>query len=435
MKFLSIIILFICSLAYGQVPSVNANAGWVNPGALTDSQFNTIFSSLNLQSDNAANFSLTSTSVNQWNDLSSSANHATGTSTSRPTYSASDVSFDGTNDFLQLGTEINLTGNFSIYIVYKKNALSNNKVLFGTSSAPDNYYQLNTNNTITVQHAGSSEGALIATQGQMTTYVVLSIRRQGNTYVMQANDRKLYFNSNLLVGTPATRIGLIGKRIAGASIDGHIKAFCVSSSYIDDSVDKRVKAYLYSKYNIPAEVALVGFGDSITFQNTWLDLLGTSLGLPTVNQGVSGSLLTNNNPGNAQLSMRNRVGIYVISRYYLDKITILGGTNDILDFVTASAYAADLREIIQILLSYGYNPRNICVGSTPYQTSGANASTLDLYRTQIVSICSEYNVRYADILQAMRDNGGDALMADGLHPNASGGVVIKDTFAAAFTGP
>ena len=59
--------------------------------------------------------------------------------------------------------------------------------------------------------------------------------------------------------------------------------------------------------------------------------------------------------------------------------------------------------------------------SCPYQRSGANATALDNYRTEIVTIKNTYGTKYFDLLQDMRDNGGDALLvvADNAHLNTA----------------
>jgi hypothetical protein len=73
--------------------------------------------------------------------------------------------------------------------------------------------------------------------------------------------------------------------------------------------------------------------------------------------------------------------------------------------------------------------------SNPYQRSGANATALDNYRTEILAIATLYGTKYYDFLQYMRDNGSDSLLipADNVHVNQTAQNAMSAGVYTAFT--
>jgi lysophospholipase L1-like esterase len=158
------------------------------------------------------------------------------------------------------------------------------------------------------------------------------------------------------------------------------------------------------------------------------------MSLSTCNLGISATLFTNNTalPNNGM----DRYPSQVISRPYDDWFCFLYDTNDISAVIPASDWGADVNQMVVDLLSRGYNPRKIVLGTATYRQGNALAAELDAYKAQIVSICATHNLRLSDTLEAFRayPGGGDLLMADTIHPNATGQTVLKDTFFAAMQG-
>lgn len=428
-----ILFFLICVSCDAQILSTihtSSNKAIPAPSGLTDSEFNAFFDQLNLQAV-ASQMVLTSTSVDQWTDISPATNNATSTSTARPVFTGNVITFDGTNDVLTLGSEISIAGDFSVYFIISK-PNTGNRPAFGSTSISDQM-QFNSNMTTTLSFAGQTGGTLAGRPGGLTNTNVFSIRRSGSSYFFKINDRDQLITSNLLTGgVKSLKIGQLARSNAAAFMACGYKAICVASSYISDVNDQKIREYLYSKFSLPSQVFLIGFGDSITDQDTWISNLGQAMNLPVVNLGISGSKL--NNVGATAGNGRDRYAAQIISRNYQDRITIVYGTND-LGGITPANFAIQYGQILSGLIAAGYNPRNICISSTPYQTSGANATALDDFRTEIVALAATYNVRYIDMLQIFRDQPSpDALMADALHPNAAGGNLFRDSFLGAFSG-
>lgn len=389
---------------------------------------------LNLQANDASNFVTSGGLVSQWIDRSPSANHANATLTARPTLSGTEVQFNGSANALTLSSEIN-TNASSIYVVFKNlDTITANKMLYGSSTVSGEDFRFfgTTGSGIEkTNYLVSGGGALQSMYGGSVNYHVLGIRRSGSTITVSYNDRTLLVVSNTL-GTTAQKIGYLCRGVGGFFFKGNVKAFVVCSGSLSDSNHNGIVSQLMSRYSIPlaADKILISFGDSITASDSWSGPLATNLGLYEANLGIPGTRLTalNSNSGIARFQSQ------IMTRPYSDRIAILYGTNDISGVVSDTVFAAALDTVLSTLISVGYNPRNICVGSTPYRTGNGNATELNAYRTQIVNLTSTYNTRYCDVLQAMRDGGGDTLMADAIHPNATGYALISSVFQTAFTG-
>ena len=202
---------------------------------------------------------------------------------------------------------------------------------------------------------------------------------------------------------------------------GGVKAFCMSSANLSDAIDLQVRNKLYNMYGMASDNAaewVAGFGDSNTVGTgsvSYLRTLAPLLGVADANVGIYGSLCTAVNA----TSGVTRYTTQLISRPYTDYVVIQYGTNDISASVSAATYAAALSTIVTGLISAGYTASKICLCSCPYQRSGANATALDNYRTEILAIATANGTKYFDLLQYMRDNGGDSLLvaADNVHLN------------------
>lgn len=389
---------------------------------------------LNLHSDSPANFSIIGGNVAQWFDQSPRKNHLEQTaSASRPAYNNGNITFDGSNDFLQLPQEYELN-EFSIYTVLKCNVL--NKALFGGNSRNDFFYiQPGMTLDFTITSGGSSSHR--AGLG-LLRYNLLSIRKGpfNSALQIEVNDRVLMGNaantlSRLFI------LGLLGKTQSGNNFGGVIRSFGVSSRYVDDATHARIKQDLYNRYIIPDSTyeTVIALGDSITeATGSWITQLGPALSKSYLNLGISGSRLSAQ--GGAANNMRGRFPSTGLSAPFKDRIIILAGTNDIaLGSVPAANFGVELDELLQLIMSKGYTGADVCLCSTPYQRLGANAATLDQYRTEISAKATAYSTVFCDVLQAMRDypGGGDLIMTDDLHPNATGQTYLKDTILTSLT--
>lgn len=374
----------------------------------------------NLQSVDTSQFTLVSTKISSWNDGLSA--WVQGTDANRPTLTSGTPIFDGSNDQLIRSAQISTT-NFSMYLVFRDTGAIG-KIFLGAQTASD--YMIHTSYSggafdgIGLNVGGASK-QIFRAGIKGNRYSILSIRRNGNTLTAKLNDRNLISTSATYAGQATLIARLMAYNGGGFFMGGGVKAFCMSSQVLSDTVDLQVRNKLYTDYNMAADNAaecVIGFGDSNTVGTgsiSYLVSLGNSLGVRDANAGISGSLCS----GVLATAGINRYQNDVITRPYTDYIVINYGTNDISTSVSAATYAAALSTIVTGLISAGYTASKICLCSCPYQRSGANATALDNYRTEILAIATANGTKYFDLLQWMRDNGGDSLLvaADNAHLN------------------
>lgn len=193
----------------------------------------------------------------------------------------------------------------------------------------------------------------------------------------------------------------------------------------------------------------LSFGDSITFgygvdpSVRWSKLVANALGAVEDDQGISGTLLQDaqNTPyGNSGYT---RYQSAIINRYP-DYLFILYGIND-LRFNDASAsvsvFQSELSTIVSAAIASGVKPGNITIGNPPYVNSAAytagvpfNAGSLakqQQYSAATNAVAHSLGTKWADIYGAMQTHGGDSLVFDTLHPNATGHQIIANAFLAA----
>jgi len=373
----------------------------------------------NLHSVDTSQFTLSGSQISSWNDGISAWTQ--GTAGNRPLLTSGVPIFDGSNDQLIRSAEISRT-EFSMYMVFKDTGAVG-KIFLSAQSASD-YFVHNA--------PASAYDAIALNVGGVTKltlragitgnrYSIFSIRRTGNTFTARLNDRVLIQTTNTFAGQPTLIARMMSFVSGGFAMAGGVKAFCMSSANLSDAIDLQVRNKLYSDYNLATDNAaecVIGFGDSNTVGTgsiSYLVSLGNSLGVRDANAGISGSRCT-------ALDASSGIARYqtqLISRPYTDYVVIQYGTNDIGASVSAATYAAALSTIVTGLISAGYTASKICLCSCPYQRSGANATALDNYRTEILAIATANGTKYFDLLQWMRDNGGDTLLipADNGHLN------------------
>ena len=373
----------------------------------------------NLHSVDTSQFTLVSTKISAWNDGISS--WVQGTDANRPTLTSGVPIFDGSNDQLIRASEISAT-TFSLYLVFKDTGAIT-KIFLSAQSASDYFMHeapANLFDGLTMKVGGATKLTLRAgITGNR--YSIFSVRRTGNTFTARLNDRVLIQTTNTFAGQPTLIARMMSFVSGGFAMAGGVKAFCMSSANLSDTVDLQVRNQLYNMYGMASDNAaewVAGFGDSNTVgmgSVSYLRTLAPLLGVADANVGISGSRCTNWDA----TSGINRYQSQLITRPYTDYVVIQYGTNDINASVSAATYAAALSTIVTGLISAGYTASKICLCSCPYQRSGANATALDNYRTEILAIATANSTKYFDLLQWMRDNGGDSLLvaADNVHLN------------------
>ena len=375
---------------------------------------------INLHSNDASKFTLVGgTKISTWTETINTTTWNQTTDANRPLLTSSIPTFDGSNDQLIRASDVSAT-TFSLYIVFR-NTGSLGKILLGAQSTSDYFYH-ETDSDI---HLDISAVPKVRWEAGIykNRYSILSIRRNGSSFIAKVNDRTLLEQSNSYSAGQSTLIArLMTYQSGGFFMAGGLQALCMSSQYLSDGANTNVINSLYSECNLASLITsdfLCTFGDSNTTGSggsvSYAAGVASSLGVGILNLGISGSFLTN--VGAHANNGYDRWQSQIVSRPYTDYISIQYGTNDILGSVSASIYGTQLGEIVGGLITAGYDPSKICISSVPYQRDGANATALDNYRSQILTIVSTYGVKYFDLLQYMRDNGGNSLLnaADPVH--------------------
>ena len=373
----------------------------------------------NLHSVDTSQFTLLGSQISSWNDGISAWTQ--GTAANRPLLTSGVPIFDGSNDQLIRAAEISRT-DYSMYMIFKDTGAMT-KIFLSAQSASD-YFIHNAPASLYDAIALNVGGVTKLTLRAGITgnrYSIFSVRRTGNTFTARLNDRVLIQTTNTFAGQNTLIARMMSFVSGGFAMAGGVKAFCMSSANLSDTVDLQVRNQLYNMYGMASDNAaewVAGFGDSNTVGTgsvSYLRTLAPLLGVADANVGISGSRCT----AVDATSGINRYQSQLISRPYTDYVVIQYGTNDIIASVSAATYAAALSTIVTGLISAGYTASKICLCSCPYQRSGANATALDNYRTEILAIATANGTKYFDLLQWMRDNGGDSLLvaADNVHLN------------------
>ena len=375
----------------------------------------------NLHSVDSSQFTLSGSQISSWNDGISAWTQ--GTAGNRPLLTSGVPIFDGSNDQLIRTAEISRT-EYSMYMIFKDTGAVG-RIFLSAQSASD-YFIHNAPASLYDAIALNVGGVTKLTLRAGITgnrYSIFSIRRTANTFTARINDRILIQTTNTFAGQATLIARMMSFVSGGFAMAGGVKAFCMSSTNLSDAIDLQVRNNLYSIYNMASDNAsewVAGFGDSNTVATgtgvtSYLRTLSASLGVADANIGISGSRCT-------ALDASSGIARYqtqLISRPYTDYVVIQYGTNDVLASISAATFATALSTIVTGLISAGYTASKICLCSIPYQRSGANATRLDDYRTQIQNIATTHGTKYFDLLQYMRDNGGDSLLvaADNVHLN------------------
>lgn len=180
---------------------------------------------------------------------------------------------------------------------------------------------------------------------------------------------------------------------------------------------------------------LVGMGDSnmygydVTTDQRWLKLSAVALGVTEVNHGLQASFLANNYINTVPTGIENYQS-YIQGD---SKYVIALGTNDLNNGITLSDFEVDYDSIINNLLFF-YLPENIIVCNIPWiNTAGRYLSWSQIRHDDFNEVIERQSidkgVKFCDFYSATY-NHDEYLDADDLHYNATGHVVLKNTFLA-----
>ena len=388
----------------------------------------------NLQSYDAAKFTLVGSKISVWADQDpTKSTWGQGTDSRRPTLTSGVPIFpsSASGGFMQrTDGELELA-NFSCYMVVRGTTIPADAGFFSASSRLDwlsltNIWQAATERSaFRLGHTGNR-------------VVVLVWKKNGNSIECWYNNRKV-LSSTSFSGQSVRFRNFMGLSMSASySVAGPCQSVIISSDFHTDSQTNDLVNSLYEKYNLAGNTAtdcLLGYGDSNTagFGSTgpWLPAVGTALGLNYTNLGISGSAMQDT-VGTASTSGYRRQN-QIISKSGQDWLVIALGTNDIQLSGSIDTYEEQYSEVLTNLIAAGYNPNRIVLNSPMYRMGNDKATELSAYRDVVLALSVEFGTRYFDLLQDFRDNGGDANMADTLHANATGRVRWQNGLIATIT--
>lgn len=203
---------------------------------------------------------------------------------------------------------------------------------------------------------------------------------------------------------------------------------------------------------------LVAVGDSQTDQAflssplRWSTIRAAELGIPVLNNGVSGSVVQNRADSGGSPrpnNLRARHVSALMGAQLSERYEFLPAFND-MRYTAAPAtmnYAnamTDLEFVIDALLTAGVPVSGITIGSLVwgrdalYTTgsagfTGSSRTIHEQYCAGIYDICYRKGLKYAPVYERMRDNGGTSLIdADNVHANSAGSAQIALAMAEAY---
>lgn len=208
--------------------------------------------------------------VATWSDESGESNDATqSTSSYQPTYQTNElngepiVRFDGTDDYLDLGTQINNLSNYTVFIVHKMISTSGDQVLLGSTDSAGN----NKNSMFFFGYHpslwggfGDGVGATVSSYNSISASTNSIIATQkyttGNSYVNGYKDgvesaRTVILSNatSILTTTYSVAVGRYGG-YAGYYANADIAEIIVYDTALSDTDREKVEEYLADKYDI-----------------------------------------------------------------------------------------------------------------------------------------------------------------------------------------
>lgn len=195
-----------------------------------------------------------------------------------------------------------------------------------------------------------------------------------------------------------------------------------------------------TEWNVLGDSITAGY--SVTEDKTYHQLLKQEYNIPIVNNyGISSSTIANKNNGYCTR--------YNSMSSTSDIITVFGGANDFLHDVPLGIkgstdntnFYGGLSELILGLKTtfpsaniIFFTPLNIRYGAFTCSSEGTNniGNTLSDYVNVIKELCNENDIKVIDLysvsnLNPNNDNINSTYYADGLHPNAEGHILLKNT--------
>lgn len=161
---------------------------------------------------------------------------------------------------------------------------------------------------------------------------------------------------------------------------------------------------------------IVALGDSITYgfpytpQNSWVHLLAEKLGVEMINRGICGDTT-----GGMAARFRRDV-----LRDQPSAVILLGGANDILNYLTVESVMDHLKDLIHMSTAAGIKPIAALPTPCDYAEEGKELAIL---REQIRRLTIDESLLLIDFFQPLAASNGNfqrGLSIDGIHPSREG---------------
>lgn len=185
------------------------------------------------------------------------------------------------------------------------------------------------------------------------------------------------------------------------------------------------------------ENATVFFGDSITELCSVEDIYAEyskNSGSPVINRGISAETTDH---------MLERVEDSVIALKPRN-VVMLMGVNDLSAGVPQEQIADNIRAMIQLIQEKSPGTNIVLQAVYPtsgereslyenYQLNGRDSATVKALNEKLAAVAAEENVRFLDVTALLADENGNLrndYTYDGLHPNVSGYLAVRDAIIA-----
>lgn len=173
----------------------------------------------------------------------------------------------------------------------------------------------------------------------------------------------------------------------------------------------------------------IAIGTSVTFGGTYTNPMSLQLELILTNLGVAGS---NSNDIANHYSEIPTLNSGNENSYRL--ISIEHGINDAAQAIPLATFRTNLEAAITHIKGKNWTNNKILIINGNYCSSAPLIPIQEAYANEAILIAKEQGVQYSDTYNYTKNNGGSALLADGVHPTTAGGEVYARGVVASMQG-
>jgi len=169
----------------------------------------------------------------------------------------------------------------------------------------------------------------------------------------------------------------------------------------------------------------VAFGTSVTYGGAYTNPTAAQLNITLLNYGVAGS--TSNNLASQYTNIPTWTTEYRL-------LSIEHSINDAAQSVPLATFRANIENCIANAKGKGWPNDRILVINGNYCSRSDLILSQPAYANEALLIAKEQGVQYFDAYNYTKDNGGDSLLSDEVHPTTAGGLVYTRGLIASMQG-